>query len=120
MLVGAYNRFPAGIDGTLPGRMERPTKYKFIEHAERNAVYEAARFGISLDGSVMCMVGMGPSTVPCIECTRALIQSGVRVLYGLAYKPVAEHWQESLRESSDLLVEAGVQFYECDPQLIGL
>ena len=40
-----YNSFPRGIRDDVPERLERPTKYLWIEHAERNAICNAARAG---------------------------------------------------------------------------
>ena len=34
-----YNSFPCGINDDLQERQERPEKYYWIEHAERNALY---------------------------------------------------------------------------------
>lgn len=62
-----------------PERWERPTKYEFVEHAERNAVYNAARVGISLDG---CRAYLNWEPTPCIECTKAFIQAGIAEVIG--------------------------------------
>ncbi len=67
-----YNDLPRGVEN-LPERFEAPWKYLWTEHAERNAIYMAARRGIALDGSTIYMPGM-----PCIDCARAIIQSGIR------------------------------------------
>jgi deoxycytidylate deaminase len=37
-----YNSFPRGIRDDVPERLVRPTKYLWIEHAERNAICNAA------------------------------------------------------------------------------
>jgi dCMP deaminase len=47
-------------------------KYIWLEHAERNAIYLAARRGVSTDGCTMIV-----ELVPCVDCARAIIQSGV-------------------------------------------
>lgn len=66
-----YNGFPRGVYET-PERLVRPTKYLFTEHAERNAIYNAARVGTTTAGctaySTLC---------PCMDCARAIIQSGI-------------------------------------------
>ena len=38
-----YNSFPKGLNDDLQERQERPEKYYWIEHAERNALYNAPR-----------------------------------------------------------------------------
>ena len=41
-------------------------------HAERNAIYAAAREGIRLEGSTIFTPGL-----PCPDCARAIIQAGI-------------------------------------------
>ena len=48
-----FNSFPRGIKDDVPERLERPEKYLWIEHADRNAIYAAARCGTPLDGCSM-------------------------------------------------------------------
>jgi dCMP deaminase len=70
-----YNSFPRGIDDSVAERYERPEKYFWIEHAERNAIYSAARVGIPLNGCTLYLNWM-----PCMDCARAIIQSGIKRL----------------------------------------
>lgn len=68
-----YNGFPRNVlelDSRISPRKE---KLKWTEHAERNAIYNAARVGIPLKGCKIYIWGLPP----CIECTRAIIQSGI-------------------------------------------
>ena len=48
-----YNSFPRGIKDDKKKRQERPEKYFWFEHAERNAIYNAARIGVSTKGCTM-------------------------------------------------------------------
>lgn len=51
-------------------------------HAERNAIYEAARWGYRLNGSIMYTTDS-----PCVACAKAIIQSGIiRVVYSRTYR----------------------------------
>lgn len=36
-----YNSYPRGINDSIAERQERPEKYYWFEHAERNAIYNA-------------------------------------------------------------------------------
>src|SRR5271166_5144739 len=67
-----YNGFPRGIDDDVADRHERPSKYLWTEHAERNAIFEAARIGTPLDGCTMYLPWF-----PCMACARALVQTGI-------------------------------------------
>ncbi len=107
-----FNGFPRGIDETDLTRWERPIKYQFVEHAERNAIYNAARHGIAVRGCAMYIVGFGPPTVPCVECAKAVIQSGITRVVGYAMKGVPKSWIADLAFANDLLIEAGVTVEE--------
>jgi len=67
-----YNSFPRGINDTAPARLERPEKYLWIEHAERNAIYNAARAGTALQGCTIYV-----EVTPCMDCARAIVQAGI-------------------------------------------
>jgi dCMP deaminase len=58
---------------------EGGVKYKWVEHAERNAVYNAARVGVSLKG---CTAYLNWEPIPCADCTRAFIQAGIIEIVG--------------------------------------
>ena len=60
-------------------RWDRPQKYAWVEHAERNCCYNAARNGIRLKGAT-AYLNWDP--IPCVECTKALIQSGIVRIVG--------------------------------------
>src|SRR5579859_7713931 len=72
-----FNGFPMGVDETDPARWERPIKYEYVCHAERNAIALAARKGSATKGATLYLVGFGPPTAPCTECTKMIIQSGI-------------------------------------------
>ena len=70
-----FNGFPKGVKDDVslfPERYERPDKYIWTEHSERNAIAFAARNGVPLDG---CTVYL--TWAPCAECVRMMIQCGV-------------------------------------------
>jgi dCMP deaminase len=80
ILTGGFNGFPRGVDETIPERWERPAKYKWVEHAERNAVYNASRVGVSLKGST-AYLNWEPNA-SCADCSRAFAQAGVKEIVG--------------------------------------
>lgn len=75
VLSVGYNNFPRGVNDDIDERHERPVKYSYVEHAERNAIFNAARQGIRLKGARAYMYWKSP---PCEQCTRALIQAGIK------------------------------------------
>jgi dCMP deaminase len=63
-------------DAEVP--LTRPEKYSFMEHSERNCIYNAARLGHAMEGCYMFITGF-----PCIECLRAMLQvRAARICYG--------------------------------------
>lgn len=102
-----YNSFPRGINDDLQERQERPEKYFWMEHAERNAIYNAARIGVSTNGCSLYL----SHWFPCVECTRAIINSGITTLYcePLDEKSANVNYNESFKRSLQMLQEAGVE-----------
>lgn len=104
-----FNGFPRGINEEAQLRWARPLKYQFLVHAERNAIYNAARTGVSLAGCTLYVLGFEHPTV-CSECARAIIQAGITRVVGKGYKDLPESWLADMTFASALLAEAGVEF----------
>jgi dCMP deaminase len=98
-----YNGMCRGVDDDVGERHERPEKYFWFEHAERNAIYNAARNGIPLENCTAYT-----TMLPCADCTRGLIQSGINRIVTKEYEgnPL---WTESYQRSSKMLCEAAVK-----------
>src|SRR5437868_3747766 len=73
-----YNGFPRGVDDSAVERNQRPAKYLWTEHAERNAIYNAARCGIPIAG---CRIYV--PWFPCMDCARAIVQVGLQELIAI-------------------------------------
>ncbi len=104
-----YNGFPRGVKEAPALRHDRPEKYFWTEHAERNAIYHAARTGIALkECRIYC------TWQPCMSCTRAIIQSGIKVVTYLKGSPenMNPKWEEEFRRTQIMMKEAGVRWYE--------
>lgn len=68
-----WNGFPRDIDDGVEERHQRPDKYLWSEHAERNALFNAAASGNS---TLNCRIYQ--SMYPCAHCARGIIQAGIR------------------------------------------
>lgn len=97
-----YNGFPRGVDDDIDSRHERPAKYKWVEHAERNAIYNAALNGISTLDKVMYV-----SWYPCVECAKAIIQCGIRRLHCLEPNWDDATYAEDFEICRKMFLEAG-------------
>jgi len=98
----AVNEFPRGVVKS-DVRWERPVKYFYVEHAERNSIYAAARHGISTQG--LTMVSPWAS---CADCARAIIQAGiVRLVRYISVDHL--HWADSVDIADQMFDEASVE-----------
>ena len=110
-----YNSFPRGLDDGLDYRQERPEKYYWFEHAERNAIYNAARIGVSTKGTTMYL----SCGLPCADCARGIINSGVtRIFCERVDVTKGEMWKESQERSWDMFMETGVKVCFYDDHII--
>jgi len=103
-----YNSFPRGIRDDVEARQGREDgeKYFWMEHSERNAVYNAARVGVSLLGCTAYLT----CGVPCADCARAFIQAGIKTVWASAAdKSSNPRWQESAKRSLQMFREAGME-----------
>ena len=107
VLSVGYNSFPRGCNDYVPERQERPEKYDWFEHAERNAIYNAARVGIPLKGSTIYL----SSQIPCMPCARAVVNCGIKTVYCKREHTThnKEKWDESCSKSVILFKECGVK-----------
>lgn len=95
-LSAGYNGIPRGVRETEE-RWLGKNKLKWVEHAERNAIYNAARSGTSINNSVMIT-----TRFPCVDCTRAIIQAGIKTLYTFKLE---EHgsWSKEMKLSREMM-----------------
>lgn len=103
-----YNGMPRGVNDDIPERHERPVKYYFFEHAERNAIYNANGIQAKLEGATLYM-----QSLPCADCARAIIQVGIEYVViknsNIFNDP---NWKESVKYGKEMLKEAGVKVIE--------
>lgn len=113
VLSTGYNGWPRGVR-PFPDddpRWERPRKYAWMAHAERNAIDNAALAGTAgLDGATLYI-----PVPPCAECARGIVQVGIHEVVIDSYAALAlracgetQAWQESQADAAMLLEEAGV------------
>lgn len=99
-----YNGFPRGFKDSIERYSDRQIKYKYIIHAEANAIYNALYNGASVENCTIYVHGLPP----CLECAKAIVQSGIkRVVTGS--KP-DERWLKSNQDAMDIFNESNVEF----------
>lgn len=101
-----FNGLPRGVTEESE-RLIRPEKYLWYEHGERNAIYNAARMGMVTRGCKMYTQG-----IPCTDCARGIIQSGISEV--VIWNPWddnpngREKWVEAAKRSTVMFQEGGV------------
>lgn len=78
MIFSSDNRAAVGVNHWMEGvektpeRLQRPEKYKYISHAEENAVLQAVSAGLNTKNSTAYI-----NWFPCSTCFRLLVKVGV-------------------------------------------
>ena len=104
----ACNDFPAGVRD-LDERHAHPDRLLWIEHAERNVIFAAARRGLPTAGATLVA-----TYHPCADCARAIVQAGIANLHTLAPDFADPLWGPAFRFSQAILDEGGVRVVHLD------
>ena len=95
-----FNGFPRRVEDDEDRLNHRETKYKYVVHAELNAILSAKE---DLGGYAIYVYPFHP----CSQCAAAIIQAGILyVYYDSGYMP--DNWVESTTIAKGMLEEAGV------------
>lgn len=87
LISEGYNGICRKVKDEVVERNERPEKYHWFEHGERNSIYNAARNGIkTLDAT------MYTNYPPCTDCARSVIQAGIKEI--VFHKQWADLWDK--------------------------
>jgi dCMP deaminase len=110
------NHFPLGVHKT-PERLVRPTKYAYMEHAERAAIYNAARYGKATEGCWMFCPWSA-----CADCARAIVEAGIERL--IRHKSIldktGDRWKESVAIADQILTEGHVEIENYEGEIGGV
>ena len=95
IISDGYNGTPAGFENVCEEEGEDRSK-PYVLHAEANAITKVARSNNSSDGATLYV-----TTSPCMECSKLIIQAGIRrVVFGEYYR---------MHDGVDLLCRAGIE-----------
>jgi len=112
VILSAVNSFPDGVAETQE-RQNKPLRYKFSVHAERNVLYQTARLGIKTEGLTMIC-----PWAACTDCAQGIIQAGIKRL--VVHRQALDrstHWKEDIELASIMLREAGVEIIIFDGKI---
>lgn len=113
IICGSENNFPRGVAETKE-RLQRPTKYMYVEHAERGAIYKAAMNGVPVHGTILICPWFS-----CADCARAIVLSGIKHVVGhkQMFDKMPPHWEESVNVGLGILKECNVTYEIIDAEL---
>jgi dCMP deaminase len=112
ILFMGFNGFPRGVDDHPGWYADRPVKYKYMSHAESNAIAHAARNGTKLLNSNILVTEL----CPCSTCAKLIIQAGIKKVYVPKYTMSErwERWSEEFVISMTMFNEAKIEIEEYD------
>lgn len=94
IISDGFNGTPSGFENVCED--DEGNTIPYVLHAEANAIIKIARSGNNSDGATLYV-----TDEPCIECSKLIIQAGIRrVVYAREYR---------LHEGLDLLKRANVE-----------
>ncbi len=100
--IEACNTFPAGVRD-IEERHAGDGRFVWMEHAERHAIFEAARRGVATAGAHITS-----TFFPCIDCARAIVEAGIVCLDTPAPAFDDPVWGASFERSQTILREGDV------------
>lgn len=104
----SYNGFVNGWEPKAED-YERPRKYLVTEHAERRAIYKAAKSGVSTDGATLYA-----TWAACTDCARAIVEAGFKRLVR-HYPPqdeATQRWVESVQLGDEIMIKGGIEILD--------
>lgn len=108
LVVGiGYNGFPRGVHDTVERLDVRDTKYKFVVHAEVNAILMAG--DKARGATIYTWPPFGEPDI-CHDCCKVAIQAGIKDVVSYIPEKLKEGWEESMKISKIMLDEAGVTY----------
>jgi dCMP deaminase len=103
IISDGFNGTPSGFENDCEDEDNKSKPY--VLHAEANAITKVARSNNSSEGATLYV-----TTSPCIECSKLIIQSGIRrVVYSNKYR---------ILDGLELLERAGIEVDFIDLQHI--
>jgi dCMP deaminase len=104
-----FNGPPRGVNDDVSERWVRPEKYRWVCHAEENALLNAARSGITVMASTLYLSSFPAKFGPCDSCCRSIIQAGIARVVMEPPEGDIERWKDAFQVGETMLREAGVE-----------
>ena len=111
VLSMGYNGFPRGVLDDEEIYNNRELKYKYIAHAEQNALDFALT---SLKDCVIYVSAM--PGIPCTQCTKSIIQRGLSevVVKSKWSVDIPDRWVDDFNISKEMFMDVGIRVRSLD------
>lgn len=107
----AFNTYTDEVYSALDtSKFSRKEKLFYIEHAERNAIYDAHRTG-KLSNRAINDITIITTNFPCCDCMRAIILSGIKTVIYAADDVFenSENWRDNIAASMKMAELHGIE-----------
>lgn len=113
ILGTGYNGFPQGIKDTEERLTNKEEKYPRIIHGEMNALLNCLRNGVSVTGATLYVYGLPV----CSDCTKAVIQAGIKRVVIIFTHHNPGKWEQQWNELSwPMFNEANISVTYMNPE----
>lgn len=110
VLSSGWNGAPRGSKADTDDRLAtRESRLDWVVHAEANAIANAARSGVTLDGATLICTLM-----PCMTCAKLIVQSGIDLVLCPAPGEDNARWGREFDLTRTLLDECNVGLVHYD------
>lgn len=114
VLLSQKNEVVTGFNEPIPGfnvngKTFKKNKYAIMEHAERNAIFNAYNADIKIKGATLYSPWGN-----CVDCARAIVLSGIStvVRHEEILRRSFPRWNESIRVGEKILKRGGVEIID--------
>lgn len=111
VVIGSgVNNFPEFVLQSVD-RYQRPHKYYYTEHAERDCIFKAVKSNQNVNGSIMFCPWFA-----CADCARSIIKCGVKCVIGhlpiFEFSELTSHsgWGDSIVAAFNMFDEVGIEY----------
>lgn len=108
ILATGYNGLPTGYDDFCLTTLPREEKYKRMVHAEMNAVLNAAKFGVKLEGATIYVHGLPI----CCNCAKHISSVGINTVVVDSSVLQHERWKHDWEVSKEIFKEVNIKIVE--------
>jgi dCMP deaminase len=102
-----YNGFPRGVEDSKERLENKEVKYKYVVHAEVNAIINA---NISVRGMYLYVYPTIMIPAVCPECAKVVAQAGIKKVFFYQENNLSSRWEEMSQYTKNIFMESGIEW----------